>query len=259
MSIGTHIWRKTPPILIGGLVFIAFLFYFEIGPLSGNTSKVAQTVGTFGPLLFSGFLFWAYVGMTEIKERQTEVQDLQARIMDADNRPILQVDRCEGSGDNILFEMKNIGNGIIIKPAVVAHILLYNESPDEPSEYIGNPPNERNYLRAEDGTKAYITANEGQKIEAVTQVYMTSDNSSDLDRTFSEVLETIRDRQSFDQLYYQLEISYEHLMEGENSERGRLFLEPKREELDDRFSKFTKSNQYFFKDPDTYYGDNYLS
>ncbi|WP_435360211.1 hypothetical protein [Haloarchaeobius sp. DFWS5] len=195
------------------------------------------------------------------------IQEKQTTIMNAELRPVLRIPDWESKKDQIKFTIENVGNGIAENPEVLVHLLCYNSFGKK--EYCPRCPVEKNQLvTVQDETPAILSPTDGNSQHTVgTEIYLSSCQNSSLDRAFSEVLSEISAEKDFDNLYYQIEIGYDHSMA--ELERGHLFLRPRRasltgpksfEELHQRssnistdFSRFTIDDGYPFRKEGTHY------
>lgn len=62
---------------------------------------------------FSAFLIYIYTGMRNIQDEQTDIQDNQRRLMEANHEPAIDICGVSRPGDNkVGVEISNLGNGV---------------------------------------------------------------------------------------------------------------------------------------------------
>lgn len=214
------------------------------------------------PATLSAGLYALYLRMSTIQNKQADLQERQTNIMDSEQRPVIEVHRITAEGDTVTLELDNIGNGIARNLGVVFHVVCYNSDTEERA-YL-SPPNSRNQLKNERGSIADLPPAREDLAELSTNVHVQSNLNPGLDRRLSPAIaERLDDSKTdFDQIYYQIEIVFDHLMSS-SSQSGSKFLLPARVPINGQidaeklienrnpvrgnFSTYTESEEYGFE------------
>jgi len=252
----------------GGYAFVAFvisaagIYLYHHLPTFGADTTWLDFAGVFVPALLTAGLVFLYTRMSNIQNKQADLQERQTKVMDGELRPVLEVKDIGAMGDGITLELDNIGNGIARNLGIVVHVLCYNSDTDERVYF--DHPNNRNQLRNLDGSISDLPPMREDPVELNTAVHVQSKVNQGLDRRLGPAISDYLEDSDieFDQAYFQIEIVFDHLM---SQPPGSKFLLPLRAPIDGqvttekllensnpvrgKFSTYTDSKEYGFQSP----------
>jgi len=199
--------------------------YYPITTLEPITAESAETINFLElvvPAVFSAVLAILYLRMSGTQRRQTEIQDIQTKLQEAEQKPIINVHSLDATADSVLIELENVGSGTAENISIVAHIYINGLD----AERAIKEPLHRNFLVREGSDPFIRSIGSGQKSRFSGRVYLPSKQYDGFDETFSSGLESAFEGISTDTFYLQFELQYEHNIP--NKKRARQFITPLR-------------------------------
>jgi len=253
--------------VIGAAVFLllALAFLYSLSPYA-DTSNNLQLLSIGLSFVTSVLLIGVYGVLAVRQGSQNELQKGQQRLMEASHEPILQVLDVDSYGQFLRPKMRNIGNGPMKDMGVRLHFYVEDQNITVDSE--GD-----SLTHSEDSDAVDVPAGEAAEIGSLSSgqvgklaaAIRTPRLDGEGETRLGYLMNDLDDR-DIEEVVYQIEIYYDHLMRTKNT--GRHFLKLRKVEVQRQLSvdsmirhgeEYTKPELFDvapnLRDPGTYYDD----
>jgi hypothetical protein len=252
----------------GAAVFIllALAFLYGLSPYD-NTSNNLQLLSIGLSFVTSVLLIGIYGVLAVRQSNQNELQKGQQKLMEASHEPILQVIDVDSYGQFLWPKMRNIGNGPMKDMGIRLHFYVEDQSITIDSEGDSLTHSaDSDGVDVPDREKPEIGSlspgQVGNLAAAIRTPRMNEDGEARLGYLMSDLYE-----EDIEEVVYQIEIYYGHLMRTKNA--GRHFLNLRKVEVQNELgvdSLIQKGEEYTkpelfdiapnLREPGTYYDNN---
>lgn len=252
----------------GAAIFLALAlaFLYNLSPYAGTSNNLQLL--SIGLNFVTSVLLLGIYGILAVRQgSQNELQERQQKLMEASHEPLLQVLDVDSYSEFIWPKMRNIGNGPTKDIRATIHFYYESEDLEVNTEEVPLTHSaDSGAVNVPAGEAAEIgSLSSGETGKLAAQLRTTGLDESGDPGPMGHLMNDFDDR-GIDEVVYQIEILYDHLMRTKGT--GRHFLKLRELEVQRHFSvdsviqhgeeitdaKLIKKADSF-REPRTYYDD----